>query len=56
MNTSPKIKTADMKQYRRNYRAARKARGVCIYCGKPLPSERKTSGFVSCRPCSILQS
>jgi hypothetical protein len=56
MNTRPRIKCADMKEYQRNYRAARKARGVCIYCGKPLPSERKASGFVSCRGCSILQS
>jgi RNA polymerase-binding transcription factor DksA len=56
MNTLPKIKTADMRQYQRDYRAARTARGECIYCGKPLPSARRALRRVACTPCTRAQS
>lgn len=52
MNTLPKIKTADMVQYRRNYYQARKARGLCPGCGQPLSAERKEAGRVYCVTCT----
>lgn len=51
MDTPPILKTSDMPQYRRDYYAARKARGVCPGCARPLRPDRKAEGRVYCKPC-----
>lgn len=52
MNTLPKIKTLDIRQYRRDYYAARKARGLCPGCGYALSAARKAEGRVYCKTCT----
>lgn len=50
-NTLPKIKTADMRAYQRNYRLARKALGICTNCTKPLSEARRALGRDRCYEC-----
>ena len=52
MNTSPRVKCADMKAYMAAYRAKRKAQGICFMCKEPLSAERLAKNRSWCCECT----
>ncbi len=53
-NNRPRTVTANMTIYQRNYRAKRKALGICNNCTEPLSKERRERGFQRCYDCQVL--